>query len=807
MYFKAEQYNKPMKSYFNFLRRNKAYSAINLLGLSISLTLLMLIGSYVWHETSMDRWQSNADNIYALCYADSTGSGELLLGSAWAMQHRLRDQFPEIINSCAVTDPNTQMIPNPNSTGPSDQDLRTDFLLVDSTFFSVFDFELEAGDRRTVLSDPRSAVITAEFGRKLFGDEDPMGQTISLGRDSATVVVTGIMKQWKNTVLCPPGGKGLGGQSPVDMLARFEMVRFFNGYKLSPEFGNASDAQVFIVGREGDDLTKQAPKYHDFMKDIHWLLNPARSSLRLSLVPFLDMHFSPASYAPCIIQGDTSFVKILVIAGIVILIFALINYVNLTVAQASWRAKEMATRRLIGSSKAGVMCRLVAESMVMVLISMAVAAVLAVALAPIASRMIGTDINVAQLLDPTTLLLGLGIALLLGLSAGIIPAIFLSAAKPIDIVRGTFRTRAKSSYSRIFIIVQNAVTIIMIVAAFTIYKQTRALIEAPMGFNYKDVVIIYGPGNLAHPAKAKLQELSCVESVSLSRGTPIDGGNNNTVAFGDKLIPNQIIECDSSFLDVYGIEIESNDGSDGVFVNHQLLSEYGMDENATSFQNQYQGGEAHIAGTFRDFRIRNILEDTHPMYIKILPNHQLEYCWSISIKIVGDQQYAWDQIVNAYAELTGGADLRQLVTRPFAEDIIKANFEKEERLSQILAVFAIVAVLISVLGLVAMSTYYVQQRQREIAVRKVFGSTSNEVLGRLLRSFSANVLVSLVIAIPVAWLMMNDWLSQYSYHISLSWWIFAGAGALCLAISVLAVLVQSHRAANANPVRALYRNL
>lgn len=801
-----------MKSYFVFLRRNKVYSAINLLGLSISLTLLILIGSYVWHETSLDRWQSNADNIYALCYADSTGSGEVLLGSAWAMQHRLRDQFPEIVNSCAVTDPNSTMIPNPNSTGPSDRELRTNFLLVDSSFFSVFDFELEAGDRRTVMLDPRSAVITAAFGRKLFGDEDPLGKTISLGSDSTTLVVTGIMKPWKNTVLCSPSysegyqsDESNGG--PVDMLARYEMVRFFNDSKLSPSFGNASDAQVFIVGRDGDDLTKQAPKYHDFMKDIHWLLDPARSSLQLSVVPLLDMHFTPASYAPCIYLGDAEFVKILVVAGIVILIFALINYVNLTVAQASWRAKEMATRRLIGSSKAGVMGRLIAESMVMVLISMAVAVMLALSLAPIASRMIGTGIFVTRLLNPTTISLAIAIALLLGVSAGIIPAIFLSAAKPIDIVRGTFRSRSKSHYSRIFIIVQNAVTIIMIIAAITIYKQTRALIEAPMGFNYKDVVIIYGPGNLAKAAKAKLLELSCVESVSLSRGTPIDGGNNNTVAYGDKLISNQVIIGDSSLIDVFGIEIESNNGANGVFVNHQLLSEYGIDESATSFKGEYFGSETPIAGTFRDFHIRNILEADHPMYIYIVPDQNVQYAWSISVKIIGDHQHAWEQIMKAYSDLTGGADLSQWVQRPFAEDIIKANFEKEERLSQLLAVFALVAVLISVLGLVAMSTYYVQQRQREIAVRKVYGSTSREVLARLLCSFTANVLISLVIAIPVAWLMMNDWLSQYSYRISLSWWIFAGAGALCMAISILAVLVQSHRAANANPVRALYRNI
>lgn len=786
-----------MKSYFIFLKRNKAYSAINLIGLSISLMFLLLIGCYVWQETHMDRWQSNADNIYALCYVDSSGTGDTLLSGAWAMQHSLRHQFPEIVASCAIADPTFNTIPNPRSTGSSDKDIKTNFLMADSSFFSVFDYELAAGDRHTVMHDPRSAVVTEEFGRKLFGDESPMGKTISLDGDSASVVVTGVMKPWKNTVLTA------NGQQP-DMVVRFELMRFFNPTHLSPTFNNASGDQVFLVGRDGDDLRSHLDKYNAYMQNIHWLLNPATSSMRLGLVPLTDMHFANTNYAPCVTLGDASFVQILLVAGIIILVFALINYVNLTMAQASWRAREMATRRLMGASKAGVMCRLAAESLVMVAMSLALAVALASTLAPAASHVIGASIDLAELLSPVTMLAITATALLLGLSAGIIPALFISAAKPIDVVRGTFRSRVKSSYSRVFIIVQNTVTIIMIIAAFTIYKQTRALIEAPLGFDYEGVAIINGPGNMAQPLKSKLMELSCVECVSLSNGNPIDGGNNNTVTIDDRMVSNQIILADSNLVRVYGIEIESDNGSDGVFVNHQLLAEHGLPENATHIKHLFGG--APISGTFKDFRIRNILANTRPMVIGIVPDSDLANPWSVNIKTVGDKQHAWEQIKNVFADISGGADLDQWVKRPFADDIIKENFEKEERLAQIMAMFAIVAVLISVLGLVAMSTYYVQQRRREIAIRKVYGSTSGEVLWRLLRSFSTNVLASMVIGFPVAWLLMSDWLAQYAYRTPLSWWIFAGTGALCLAISIMAVLVQSRHAANANPAISLYSN-
>ncbi len=788
-----------MKSFFKFLSRNKAYTAINVLGLAVALMFILIIGAYTWQETHIDTWHSKAGRTYTLGLLQDDGL--TYNASHWRVGYNLKNRFPEIEDYCAVTRAGGNQV-----VGPDGEWHTTSILLVDSTFYSVFDFPLEEGDRASVLKAPNSAVVSRKLAQALFGGDDPIGKTIRLGQndDSGQLIaltVTGVMEPMKNTML---SGDGMNSEE-VELIARFENIRYYNFSQYDEHMSNAAGSLVFIVGAPGSNLEANAQIYNDYAKEFFWILKD-EYNCRLSVTPLDGLYLSGLD-SPGFREGNPMIVKVLFWMGVAILLFAIMNYINLTVAQATGRAKEMATRRLLGDSRKGIILRLIAESCLLVVVAFMIGLGGAALALPYAGQILDVTLHLGVLINPVTLTVGLLMLAAVGVAAGIVPAVIISSVKPIDIVRGTFRRHTKGLWSKILIVAQNVVTIVMLVCTLTMYLQVRHLVEAPLGFEYKDRISIRGLGNQIGPMKRMLESLGCVDMVVLSAGTPFDGGNNNSVVYEGKALSIQIMKGDENWLEFFGIVPERDNGNpDGWFVTHKMLADLGLPLDAELLPPGSVFGESGvpIRGVVPDMRIRNILESEHPIMIKIMS--KLDDVWSLDVKIKGDPAEAWRQINEASKEVFNGHELAEFMPRPFMEQEIAEKFAAENRLSVIVGIFTLVAVIISMLGLVAMSTYYVQQRAREIAVRKVFGSTSGSVLQRLLRSFMTYVAVAIVIAVPVAWWLMSDWLSEYSYRIPLYWWIFAAAGAVCVVISLLSVWLQSWRAASANPVKALYQN-
>lgn len=778
-----------MKSFFTFLNRNKAYTAINIAGLSISLMFLIIIAAFVIQETGTDRWHSNSKNIYALGFSDSTRT---VIGSHWRMQFKLRDQFPEIVNSCATTEYQTNIKAEDAS---NDNYFLSNILLADSTFYSVFDFELELGNRKTALQSPNAAVITEELGKKLFGDTDPIGKTIKIAQDSTPAIVTAIMKPMKNTAFSVK-------KKPIEMIVRFERATKYNWSLTDERMSNASDSEVFLVAQDGIDLTSRASEYTNAAKSYLWLLQD--NTYKLKLTNLNDLYFTDREYSTCLTKGDKDFINILIVIALVILAFAIMNYINLTVAQSSWRAKEMATRRLIGASRASIIWKMISESTMLTAISMLIAIGLSIVATPYASSVLEKQIDLTILISPATLATAILLVAIISISAGIIPAMLISSIKPIDIVRGTFRRHSGTTYSRIFIIIQNVIAIVMLICVTTIWIQTQHLKNAPLGFNTKRIVKISAYRDLSPTIKTELENLGCVEAVGLCNGTPIDGGNNLTVKYEGRLISNNILIMDTTALKIFGIKIEKSSNKFGRFVNHSFLRAYNKKEDIDVVK--FDDGEFLISGIFKDFRMGNILNPIEPTIIKVVETNNSP--WTTIIKIKGDEDEAWKQILDTYNKVIDGhgQSLAELVKTPFIEQKIKNNFRAEDQLLKIVAIFAFVAIIISSLGLIAMSSYYVNLHHKEIAIRKVYGATSNQELRRILRSFISNVIIATIIAIPIGWYIMADWLAKYSYRITLSWWIFAVASIICILISILVVIIQSSKAANSNPTKALYQN-
>ena len=482
-----------------------------------------------------------------------------------------------------------------------------------------------------------------------------------------------------------------------------------------------------------------------------------------------------------------------------ILFFAISNYINLTVANTGFRAKEMATRRLFGSSQTEISLKLIVESTLMVAFCFAVGLALAFYFQDAASELFRGKISLKNDVSVGSVSLCLGFILFLGFVSGILPSWHISSYQPIDIVKGSFRFHSKMVLGRLFIIVQNVVTVTMLTAALVIWLQLNHLIHAPLGFNTENLFYVGSPIGKSQTVRNLLESMPFVERIGCYQGSTFTGYN-----FSGKGIKNSegdyemlmIADLDKEAFDLLGLKIIRDNGAtnNGYYLNEEALRLL----NYTGDEKDFVWGDDEkslIAGILQDFRIINVLEDVCPMAIRKLetvgnPNYL--------VKTNGDR-HALKAFKSMLQEQgVPEDDLRYYVFS--MEDSIAETFEGHQNTLDIITLFTFIAIVISVMGYMGLSLFFIRQRQKEIAIRKVMGSTSGEVLLLMLRTFSIPMLISFVIAVPISWYIMNGWLSNFSYRIALSPWIFAAAGFTCFIISLLTVIVQSWRAASENPI-------
>lgn len=783
-------YNINMKSYFKFLSRNKAYTAIDVFGLAISMMFVVLIGCYTWQETHVDRQHTKADRMFWLglnLYGKNT------MGMHWHIQHLLKDKFPEIENSTAFYR-NTRWLRYDG------RDILTNCYFVDSTFYDIFDFKLIQGDPQTVLDNPSNIVVTPEFARKVWGDEDPMGKSIIYHYTEDQFIVAGVMEPMKNTVLMT------NDRQPVDMLINFNMAKHANASLTDRGMGSVGDAEVLLLAKEGYDLSVREKEYEKGIKNNFWILNLPEDNIRLKVYPFRNNYFSGFD-SQNINFGDIKMIRLLLGIGTLILLFAIMNYINLTVALAGKRTKEMATRRLLGERRMEIMWRLIGESAILCGFSMSLGIILAFLLAPYASILLNTPIDIKTCINLTTIVFLLVILLIMTLASGIIPAFLLSSMKPIEAVKGGIRKKSNLIFGKTFIVIQNVSTITMLACVLIMYLQVRHLIHAPLGYDYEGLMNLtyykYGEEDDLK-FKDEVLKLPFVENVSVCAGTPHSGGAGSTVQYNGHTVSYQILRGDTSYLDILGIKLEkdyklSTNSKD--YFNILALNAFNLDHDATDIP--FPDHRVPIAGITEDFKIGNVLTAQEPTIISVGTPFKDFYPWSILVKIKGDEEEGLSQIKDLYEELYSNKYSDTVFEKPFVRQQIEEDFEYETRLITILTGFALVAIMISILGLTAMSTYYVRQNSFGIAVHKVMGGTGTEVLMRLVKTFMLYVLISAILSIPIIYYIMNDWLSQFSYRISIDWWIYASVSLLTIIICFSSVIIQCRKAANTNPINSL----
>ena len=778
--------NFNLKSYFTFLSRNKTYTAVNVFGLAVSLTFVIIIGLYTWQEFYINRQHSKAKRIYNIGLNMDDGTWRTA-NCHHAVLRYLRSRYPEIEQTCGFTAGSLKLKDNGNF-------VNLYVLEADSTFFSMFDFPLLQGNRTNCLKQKGNIVLTESAARRLFGNTAVIGRTLTTAENNH-FRVTGVVKDFDNTFI----DKDI--QGVIDFSYTINMANMDENF---PHMVNITGAASFVQVREGCDFAAKQKDvdayFQTFWEDHH------------PIITRLDKLYFSGLDAFLMQMGNLTLVKILLAVGIAILLFSIMNYVNLTVAQSGYRAREMATRRLFGCTKGTVGVNMFTESLVMCVISLLIAVAMVHVCAPYAGQLLDTKLDLSLLASPLTVGIMTAFILLVSLASGVLPATILSRVKPIEVVRGTFRKHTKMIFSRVFITVQNIITITMLACAMIMSMQMLHLTKAPLGFNTENIICIEYPDNYSSQNSGefedRLRSLPFVKAVAPSCGTPATGGNNNTVTFdGEKREWSfQFISGTPEMMKIYGLTLKNDlhaKGDSIVYLNDMAMKALQMkptDRHLSSRYEQIRYGyfrkNAEFGGVLNELRIRNILEEQHPLLVQACNN--IQNPWNLSILVSGDPVEAYAKIKDVYKEVFH-EDIDES-SSPFVDKYVQERFKQELRTTKIVSLFAFIAIIISLLGLVAMSTYFIQQRAREIAVRKVFGSTGNQIRLRLIRTFMLYVGIAFIIAVPIVVHFMSKWIEQYSYRIIWWPWIVA-AGAIVMLISLAAVAVQSWMASNENPVK------
>ena len=786
-----------MKSYFKFLSRNKVYTFINIAGLVVSLMFIILLGDYAWRQYSIDTWHKNADRICLI------GSQETF--AMWPeAAKQIKDMCPEIEEKCCVMSQKGKIRYHQQEVKDDDKGTGS-VLLVDSTFFQFFDFELEAGDRLTALDAPDKCVITERLAKRLFGDKDPIGEPLQIMGDrevdpsntiyDSTLVytVSAVAKNLDYTAL----------PNETQVIASMERYPQIAGYKFesySYAIGSSGACKGFFMLRPGMTLDSKRKTIDDYIAKN---FPPVFGDYKVSITSLKDMMFASQNDGRGLLKGDKTRLRIMLAAVLAILFFAISNYINLTVANTGFRAKEMATRRLFGSSQRRISLKLIAESTLMVAVSFAIGLILALSFQQDAANLFKGKIALVDDINIGSVSICLGFILLVGFVSGILPSWHISRYQPIDIVKGSFRFHSKMVLGRLLIILQNVITVTMLTASLVIWLQLNHLIHAPLGYNTKNLYYVGTPEGKNQTVRNQLEKMPFVERIGEYDGTPFTdshGGVLVGIMRDGKWMSLFVGAMDSTAFDLLGLEMLEDYGntSNGYYLNEEAKRKLELTDNDREMPIGMANDKVPVNGILKEFHRVNVLHEADPFGIQLLEHLDNP---GFLVKTNGDKQVK-AAFVDMMRELGVPEEEMEWYVSGMEEDIAK-TFDNQQNTLKIITLFTIIAVIISVMGYVGMSLFFIRQRQKEIGIRKIMGSTSGEVMVLMLRIFCSPLLLSFVIAVPLSWYIMRDWLTNFSYRITLSPWIFIVTCAFALLVAVLSVGFQIIKAVRTNPVESI----
>ena len=783
-----------MKSYLRFLSRNKLYTAIMAVGLSVALAFVLLIGSYIWQQYSISHENPDYDRIYFPFQSMPYGIYE-----------PLKEQFPAI-EEITLIDVHDDVIME--SGGDT---FAARGLAVRGDFFDIFDYEFLVGNG-DCLASYTDIIVSESYATKIAGKPElAIGMKIQpVEFDCEAYTITGVIKDFKYKYwkymdfICK-------GESPIN-----------NGPQQNPIFTLSGVIFLQVAeGTEKDEVRTQILSVFNQLWGEKFTPEVFKQFVdSFEVERFDNLLFTGDQLSEYLSMVDKRQVIILTIAALLLLMSAVINYVNLNLALTNKRAKEMATRSLVGADKVHIAAKYIFESISFTAVCAIIAVVIAVAMAPYIGRLIDGQTILIPFSTVSILIYILFIVVIGGI-CGLIPALNISSIKPISIVNGTYRRKTRAGLNRFFILLQTILAITLIASAIVLDKQMDHMMDMPLGADIENKFIIStdtDQANEAIPMMDEIAGLPFVKNVALSNGYPT-GIRFSTALMDDKtgMTNVSIMICDTEAFKMWGFDVKEDFGTSlaySVWFTESLYNFCGNRDEAQKIAKAWDGNFNqtridHLGGVLGNIAGDNAMNESitqSKVAVIVLPIDDFgRYNNDILIETDGNHEAAkeaFDRIYRKFSDEYNGVYLEPWIFG-YVEDMIVDELEEGNSTITLLKIFAVLAVLLSVLGLVAMSTYFAAEREKGIAIRKVFGSTMSGEARRNITEYMVLTLIGSIIAVPLAWIFCGRYLEEFAYRIDLTVWPFAVAVLLALVISLASVLWQTLRAARTNPAEAL----
>ncbi|TKG95802.1 ABC transporter permease [Puteibacter caeruleilacunae] len=774
-----------LKQSIRNLAKNKSFSSINIVGFAAGISICLAIVLFLQKEFSYDKHIPNHEQIVRLIDTKNNSSS-----IDYRVKDILQDNYSEIENACLV-----QLRGYPLEVKTEHEGFYIDKVMsTDNEFFKMFSVEFVAGNSKTPFVDQSSVIITESIAKVLFGTKDPIGQKLELPK-YPTVTVTAVVKDFPETA-----------SIAADLIVNAENKEFKFAFSCANFNDKSTHRWPFRIYLQLAGVSNK-DQFFEKVNSNASLLAPFEDEI--GYLNLSDIYLRDTTQGSHNKKGNLSLLKLLASIALIILTLAIINYVNLTIAQQSKRNKATGVKKTIGAHRKNLLNEYLTESTLVTFVSFILAIFLVWITSPIYSTIFQTSISVTTLFKFSNPYLLISAIVVIGLLSGVGPAFILSKYKPISIIRGNMIENKTKGYLRnALIIFQFATSIILIFCVTTINKQVEFVKHMDHGFNKEHLLRLDVPRiNRADERKAlllldELDKSPHIKSFSISKGVPgrvrMTMGSN--IKDSDKNLSVPCIIADTAFIKTMGIEIikgrdlEPGDYGKVCMVNESYYKHFNFENLENKKFNNYGGYD--IIAVVKDFNYSSLHDLIGPSCIifnRMMPS-------SINIRFENGQTTAGMKFIkDAWNEILPGYP----VSYQFFDQWFDSMYKKEERFAKTIGLFAVLAIIISCIGILGLAIFSSEKRIKEIGVRKVNGAKVAEILTMLNKDFVKWVVIAFILACPIAYYAMDKWLENFAYKTELSWWIFALAGILALGIALLTVSWQSWKAATRNPVEAL----
>lgn len=787
------------KIFLRNIKRDKSSFAINIIGLSSGLACFFLIYLWATDELSFDKFHKNESRLYQvmLLDIDETGS-EVFEDTPGLLAKALKEEMPEIEYAVSVIPSN--WFDSEGIISVDNKKLKVKEQYVGKDYFKIFSYNTIQGSSDRLYSGTKNVLISDKIAQQLFSVNDNIiGKTIDWER-----------KRFENNFTDKYEIVGVFESPPENSTEQFDIVFSYDLFyqKMQNNLANwdNSNPYTFLTLHAGTNSKAFNEKIKEFLKT-----KSESSDDNLLLRPYADRYLYN-SYKNGVIQGGRIvYVRLFSTIGFFILLIACINYINLSTAQATKRLKEVGIKKSIGARRKNLIAQFLSESIFLAFFSFIIAIGIILILLPQFNELTGKNLN----LNSVEILVLMILAIITGVFSGSYPAFYISKFKPIQILKGKFPKSAGESFTRKgLVIFQFCISVILIVSVWGIYKQLELLQTKNLGYNNSNVICFKSEGEIEKNINSFLNEVKkipgVVNATNSAHNLTNDYGRTTSITYNAWNLNRENSLANMSvnfyFFETLGVQIK-----EGRSFSHELTNETSkliFNESAIKLMGinnpigkyvKYGGRDVEIIGVVRDFNFESLYNDIKPSFYRLMPSDN-NYGENIFVKVnSGDVKSTISNIQGLYTKFNAGLSLEF----SFLDNDYQKLYDAERRISILSKYFASLAIIISCLGLFGLSTYTIRNRTKEIGIRKVHGSTAFNIVNLLTASFTRLVFISLIISLPLSFLIIKIWLNNFAYRIDLNLWMFLTTGILTLIIAWITVGMQSLKAANMNPAVSL----